>query len=52
MTEIIHYPNCTADYPEKPENEKPQHIMVIPIDDGEEVHQCSDCGAFVVVKQS
>lgn len=46
---IVHHPGCTADYPEKPAGEAPQAIMDIPIDDGETVLQCSDCGAFIVV---
>jgi hypothetical protein len=50
MREIVHFPGCTADYPEKPDGERSQAIMEIPIDDGEIVKQCSDCGAFIIVK--
>lgn len=46
---ITHHPNCTPRYPEKPEGEAPQHIDEIPIDDGEVVRQCSDCGAFEII---
>lgn len=49
-TEYVHHPNCRANYPEKPPGEQPQHIVEIPIDDGEVVLQCSDCGAFIVEK--
>lgn len=48
---ITHFPKCTANYPEKPVRERPQKIMEINIDDGEVVLQCSDCGAFVIVKE-
>ena len=48
MRRIQHYPGCTADYPEKVDGEAPQAIQVVEIDDGEEVHQCVDCGAFVI----
>lgn len=47
--EIGHFPNCRADYPEKPEGEPAQKIEVMDIGDGEEVHQCVDCGAFKIV---
>jgi ssDNA-binding Zn-finger/Zn-ribbon topoisomerase 1 len=52
MIKIKHFINCTADYPEKPIEEKPQEIMKIEIDENEVVHQCSDCGAFVIVKNN
>ena len=47
---IIHWPNCHADYPEKPEDEPAQHLVEIDLGDGEKVLQCSDCGAYVVVE--
>jgi len=47
---IEHYPNCRADYPEKPEGEKAQQIESLDMGDGETVYQCVDCGAFVVVQ--
>lgn len=50
--DILHFKGCTADYPEKPENETPRQITKIEIDDNEVVHQCVDCGAFIVVKQN
>lgn len=49
---VKHHPTCTADYPEKPVSEDAQAITVIDIGDGEEVHQCVDCGAFVIVQRS
>jgi ssDNA-binding Zn-finger/Zn-ribbon topoisomerase 1 len=49
MTEIKHFSNCKADYPEKPIGEKPQEIIKIEIDNNEIVHQCSDCGAFIIM---
>lgn len=45
---ITHYPGCNANYPEKPEGEKPQQIAELDIGDGETVLQCVDCGAFEV----
>lgn len=51
---IEHHPNCSPDYPEKPEGEVPQAVMQVEIEteaDGlEVVLQCSDCGAFEIVK--
>lgn len=52
MIDILHFKGCTANYPEKLNNEKPRQITKIPIDDGEVVHQCVDCGAFIVVKEN
>jgi hypothetical protein len=52
MTKLDHYPNCSADYPEKPEGEPAQHIIRIDLEDGEYVLQCSDCGAYVVESNS
>lgn len=46
---IVHYPGCNADYPEKPEGQQPQQIETLDIGDGEVVHQCVDCGAYVIV---
>ena len=48
---VIHYPTCTADYPEKVPNEKPQQIISFSIGDGDTVHQCVDCGAFILVHE-
>ena len=48
---INHYSTCRSDYPEKPEGEPAQSITKINIGDGQTVHQCSDCGAFIVVKE-
>ena len=48
---IQHYPGCRPDYPEKPPHEPPQPIITMDIDDGEVVHQCGDCGAFVIMQQ-
>jgi hypothetical protein len=42
-----HYPNCTADYPEKPEGEQAQPVVRIDLEDGEWVDQCGDCGAIL-----
>ncbi len=49
MNELVHYPNCHADYPEKPENEAPQSTTEIDLGDNEVAVQCNDCGASVVV---
>jgi len=46
---IHHHATCTPNYPEKVPGEKPQHVQIIEMD-GEEVHQCTDCGAFETVK--
>lgn len=46
---IQHYPNCRADYPEKPEGEAPRHVQAIELDDHETAYVCTDCGASVVV---
>jgi hypothetical protein len=45
---VTHYPGCRADYPEKPEGEKPQQITKLDIGDGEVAYQCVDCGAYLV----
>lgn len=47
---IKHYDTCHSDYPEKPDGELPRQIMKIPMDDGEIVFSCTDCGAYVVCK--
>ncbi len=49
---IQHYPNCTADYPEKVPGEAPQSTTDVEISDTEIARSCNDCGAFVIVKQS
>lgn len=46
---IKHYETCHADYPEKPDGEPPQFIVKMDLEDGDVVHQCSDCGAFEIV---
>jgi hypothetical protein len=46
---IKHYETCGADYPEKPDGEPPQFIVTMDLEDGDVVHQCSDCGAFEIV---
>ncbi len=51
MNEIKHHATCSPIYPEKEEGEAPQATITIDIGDGEKVIQCSDCGAFAVVKQ-
>lgn len=48
---VNHYPNCTADYPEKPKDEAPQEIHVDDLGDGEWVFTCVDCGAFVLIRE-
>lgn len=48
---IVHYQNCSADYPEKPKGEAAQETIVIVNDDGTEVHQCADCGASEIVSR-
>jgi hypothetical protein len=40
-----------ADYPEKPEGEQPQALHREDIGGGEDVIQCVDCGAFIVVRR-
>lgn len=39
---MIHFPNCTANYPEKVDGEAPQALQEI----GGGVFVCVDCGAF------
>lgn len=51
MIKIKHHNGCSPNYPEKPEGESPQEIVVIDIGAGEEVHQCGDCGAYIIVKK-
>lgn len=46
---IVHFPGCTADYPEKAEGEAPQAIHRQELDEGEWVLTCVDCGAFEIV---
>lgn len=46
---IKHHPSCTADYPEKPEGERPQSVTDIRIDMNQVVRTCDDCGAFELV---
>jgi hypothetical protein len=47
---ITHYSGCSANYPEKPSNEKPQQIVEIDLEEDDEVvQQCVDCGAFEIV---
>lgn len=48
---IQHHKSCSADYPEKLNDEKPQYVEIFSIDDIEEVHVCSDCGAFEIKKK-
>lgn len=45
---VEHHINCRADYPEKLEDERPQQLTRIDLDEHEYVLQCVDCGAFVV----
>jgi ssDNA-binding Zn-finger/Zn-ribbon topoisomerase 1 len=49
---IEHFPTCRATYPEKPEDELPQQIAEIELDEGDVVLQCVDCGAYKVVKRN
>lgn len=46
---VDHHKNCHANYPEKVPGERPQQLTRLDIGDGEDVLQCVDCGAFVVV---
>ncbi len=48
MTRIVHFPTCSADYPEKSALPEEPQITRIDIGDGEVVWQCVDCGAFVL----
>lgn len=49
---IRHVSGCTPNYPEKPTGEKPQAIIEIELEDPKEiVHQCSDCGAYEIVRK-
>lgn len=41
-----HHSNCNVNYPEKPQDELPQHITHETIDNIYFVDTCSDCGAF------
>ena len=43
------YPNCTAEYPEKPKEEVPRQLFRVDLGDGEYVMQCGDCGAYTEV---
>lgn len=45
---IQHFDSCRSDYPEKPEGDAPRKIIDVDIDNGETVHQCSDCGAYEI----
>lgn len=45
VDQVIHHPGCTADYPEKPRDERPQQITRQMVD-GYYVNTCVDCGAF------
>jgi len=47
---VTHFPNCTADYPEKVKGEAPQQLTRIDLGDGEYVWQCVDCGAASEVR--
>lgn len=49
---IEHYPGCTSAYPEKPAGERTRALIVMEGEDGEEIHQCSDCGAFEIVDKN
>lgn len=42
---VTHHPGCTANYPEKPEGEAPQQIIVEELPDGYKAWTCCDCGA-------
>ncbi|HVO30501.1 MAG TPA: DUF6011 domain-containing protein [bacterium] len=48
---IIHYPNCRADYPEKPKGEPARHAVEVDLGGGETALQCADCGASEVVRK-
>lgn len=53
---VHHHPTCTADYPEKPDDELPQQIVRQSLGeddrgDDEVIYFCVDCGAFVIVKE-
>lgn len=48
---VKHYPNCNANYPEKPANEEPQQLLETEYDENEVVISCVDCGAFEVIKK-
>lgn len=47
--DIVHYVNCNADYPEKPDDEAPQGTTKVFIDEAETLYVliCVDCGASV-----
>lgn len=49
--QIIHYPTCTSNYPEKT-GEAPQQLTTMDIGDGEVVVQCVDCGAHKVIRKA
>lgn len=48
---IIHYAQCSPNYPEKLKTEPPQLIETFDIGFGETLHQCVDCGAFEIIKK-
>lgn len=41
---IKHFPGCSPDYPEKPDNERPQQTQIVDLGDGTEAIVCVDCG--------
>lgn len=47
---VTHFPNCHANYPEKPEGELPQQLIRTE-EEGWVVDTCCDCGATEVLKE-
>lgn len=45
--DVVHYPSCRADYPEKPEGEAPRELQEMDLEDGYKALVCKDCGASV-----
>jgi hypothetical protein len=49
---LVHYKNCTPNYPEKPRGEPARPLYAEPLSNAEVLVQCGDCGASVFVQVS